>query len=109
MDALGRRILLAVEPGVLEGALARLLSARFDEVIQVGRSGLRAPAGAYDAAVVSDRLPDGVEANVVITLPDTYGSGGTGTVKTGTVVHDVSIGRAESVVALLEQFTASAA
>ena len=104
MERFGRRILLAVEPGVLEGALARMLSAGFgDEVVQVGRSGLKAPGG-YDAAVVSDQLPEGVRADVVITLPDTRGSAGTGTVQEGQAVHDVTIGGAERVVQLLEQY-----
>ena len=106
MEPSGRRILLAVEPGVLEGALARLLSAEFhDEVVQVGRTGRTAPGGGYDAAVVSNQLPDGVRADVVITLPDTRGSGGTGTVTSGEAVHEVSIGGAERVVELLEQYS----
>lgn len=105
MERSGRRILLAVEPGLLEGALARLLSAGFgDEVVQVGRCGLSAPNGGYDAAVVSDRLPEGVRADVVITLPDTRGSGGTGTVTSGEALQEVSIGGAERVVELLEQY-----
>ena len=104
MDRRGRRILLAVEPGVLEGALAKLLSAGFDdEVVQAGRSRL-ALGGRYDAAVVSDQLPEGVAADVVITLPDTRGSGGTGTVRSGEVVTDVGIAGAERVVELLEQY-----
>lgn len=106
MEPSGRRILLAVEPGVLEGALARVLSAgSHDEVVQVGRTGATAPGGAYDAAVVSDQLPRGVHADVVITLPDTRGSGGTGTVTSGEAVHEVSIGGAERVVELLEQYS----
>ena len=105
MDGSARKILLAVEPGVLEGALARLLSARFDdEVVQVGRSGLRGAGGGYDAAVISDRLPDGVQADVVITLPDTRGSGGIGTITRGEVTSDVGIGGAERVVELIEQY-----
>jgi hypothetical protein len=94
-----------VAPAVLEGALARLLSARFDDVVQTGRSGLRAAAGAYDVAVISDRLPDGVRADVVITLPDTYGSGGTGTVRTGEGVRDVTIAKAERVLELLDEYS----
>jgi hypothetical protein len=101
-----RRILLAVEPDLLEGALARLLArGRDDEVVQVGGRGRKAPGGGYDAAVVSDRLPDGVRADVVITLPDTRGSGGTGTVRSGELVEDVSIEGAERVVELLEQYS----
>lgn len=95
----GRRILLAVQPTVLEGALARMLSADpQDDVVQ------RAEDGHYDAAVVSDELPAGVQADVVITLPDTRGSGGIGTVRRADVVHDVSIGGAERVVELLEEY-----
>lgn len=105
MDGNGRRILLAVEPGVLEGALARLISARFDDdVVEVDRSGVRPTPGGYDAAIISDRLPHGVRADVVITLPDTRGSGGIGTVRSGDVTRDVGIGGAERVVELLEQY-----
>ena len=104
MGPSGRRILLAVEPGVLEGALARLLSTTFDdEVVQAGPRGQGAAAGDYDVAVVSDQLPDGVWAEVVITLPDTRGSGGTGTVRTGDDVRDVAIAGVERIVELLEQ------
>jgi hypothetical protein len=106
MEPSGRRILLAVEPGVLEGALARLLSATFDdEVVEAGRRGQGASAGGYDAAVVSDQLPRGVRADVVITLPDTRGSGGTGTVRSGDEVREVAIAGAEGVVELLEQYS----
>ncbi len=105
MEPSGRRILLVVEPGVLEGALARLLSVGFDdEVVQVGRTGRTAPRGGYDAAVISDELPAGIQADVVITLPDTRGSAGTGTVRNGEAVHEVSIGGAERVLELLEQY-----
>jgi hypothetical protein len=105
MEGSGRRIFLAVQPGVLEGALARLLSARCDdEVVQAGRRGLRDAGGGYDAAVISDQLPDGVQADVVITLPDIRGNGGTGTVRSGEVTYDVGIAGPERVVELLEQY-----
>ena len=106
MERSGRRILLAVEPTVLEGALAKMLSAGSDdEIVQVGRGGLEVDDGAYDAAVVSDHLPDTVRADVVITLPDTRGSGGTGTVVSGEAVYEVRITGAERVVELLEQYS----
>ena len=105
MDRSRRRILLAVTPAVLEGALATMLRASDDDdVIQLGRGGLAGHQGGYDAAVVSDDLPDGVEAGVVITLPDTRGSGGTGTVRRGEIVQEVDIAGAERVVELLEQY-----
>jgi hypothetical protein len=90
---------------VLEGALASVLSARFDDVVvELGRTGLKSPGAGYDAAVVSDELPEGVRADVVITLPDTRGSGGTGTVRSGEVVQHVGISRADQVVELLERY-----
>lgn len=103
MERSGRRILLAVEPAVLEGALAAMLVAGSrDRVVQMGRRRLDSPD--YDAAVVSDRLPYGVRAGVVITLPDGRGNGGTGTVRSGGVVHEVEIAGAERVVELLAQY-----
>lgn len=103
MTAWGRRILLAVDPAVLEGALAAMLTAGDrGDVVQRGHD--RGAAGAYDAAVVSDELPAGVQAEVVITLPDTRGSAGTGTVRRRGVVHEVSIGGAAQVVELLDEY-----
>ena len=105
MERYRRRILLAVTPAILEGALATMLQASdTDNVIQLGRTGLASHEGGYDAAVVSDELPEGVRAGVVITLPDTRGSGGTGTVRRGDDVEEVSIAGAERVVELLEQY-----
>jgi hypothetical protein len=100
----GRRILLAVEPAVLEGALAAMLAAGEGHDIVDTRGARRRPGGDYDAAVVSDALPAGVRAGVVITLPDTQGSGGTGTVRTRGVVHQVSIAGAGRVVELLDEY-----
>jgi hypothetical protein len=100
-----RRILLAVTPAVLEGALARmLLASDDDDVVQLSRTGVTGYEGGFDAAVVSDELPDGVRAGVVITLPDTRGSGGTGTVRRGEDVREVDIAGAERVVELLDQY-----
>ena len=105
MERSGRRILLAVEPGVLEGALARMILAVCDdEVVQMNRSRLGAFACDYDAAVVSDELPDGIRTRAIIMLPDTRGGAGTGTVTSGQVVHEVSIDGAERVIELLEQY-----
>jgi hypothetical protein len=101
----GRRILLALDPGVLEGALARMLSTGFgDDLVQRGGPRRAIAAGVFDVAVVCEELPDGVEAAVVITLPDTRGSGGMGTVQRGEVVQEVSIADAERVVELIEQY-----
>lgn len=99
-----RRILLAVQPAALEGALATLLGAGdADDVVQLGRA-FAAHEGGYVAAVMSDELPEGVQAGVVIILPDTRDSGGTATVTTGQVVRHVSIAGADRVVELLEEY-----
>jgi hypothetical protein len=55
--------------------------------------------------VVSTDLPVGVVADVVITLPDTRGSGGIGSVRRGTIIDEVRIPRAERVVELLDQYS----
>ena len=104
MTRSGRRILLMVEPAVLEGALATMLAAgEATDIVHRGRPD-ESGAGRYDAAVVSDELPPGVEAGVVITLPDTRGSAGVGTVSRGDVVDDVAIDGAEQVMALLHRY-----
>ncbi len=79
-----------------------LTASRRDDVVELGRAGFGAE-GRYDAAVVSDRLPDGVRASVVITLPDTRGSGGTGTIRSGGLIEEISIEGAQQVVELLDE------
>lgn len=101
-----RRILLDVEPGLLQGALSKLLSARGgDEVVQIARARMKELDDSYDVAIVSDDLPTAVRAGVVIRLPDTRGTGGMGTVRRGAVVHDVSILGAERIVELIEKYS----
>ena len=85
-----------------------MLSTRSDdEVVQLRRTVRKNLHGYYDAAVISDDLPDGVRAEVVILLPDTYGSGGTGTVTVGEDVYQVSIPGAERVVELIDRYVPS--
>ncbi len=106
MERSGRHILLAVEPAVLEGALAKMLSAGFDDhVVQLGRTAPEALDRDYDAAVVSTELPAHIRARVVITLPDTRGGAGTGTIRSGDVVQEVDLPGADRVVQLLEQYS----
>ncbi len=80
-----------------------LTATRHDDVVTLGRAGFDGGGASYDAAVVSDRLPAGVRAGVVITLPDTRGSGGTGTIRTGELVQEVDIDGAQRVVDLLDE------
>lgn len=101
------RILLAIEPTVLEGALAELLAPRFQgEIVQRGRSSDQLLAGEFDVAVVSDDLPVGIKAGIVITLPDTRGSAGVGTVMVGASGDEVRISTGERVIELIEQYAA---
>jgi hypothetical protein len=101
-----RRIVLAIEPVLMQGALAKLLlEARDVEVVQLSGADPSDFRGGYDAAVVSDRLPEGVRADLVITLPDTRGSGGTGTVRSGDLLDEVTIGDAERIMELIEQYS----
>lgn len=74
------------------------------DFVHVGEREFQGVHAVYDAAVVSDAVPEGIRAEVVITLPDTRGSGGTGTVRRGGVVQEVSIASAERVVELLESY-----
>jgi hypothetical protein len=74
------RILLAVEPGVLAGALRRLLEdADTGEVVTLDPHSSVEPDH-YDVAIVVSDLPAHLGADVVIQLPDGRGNAGTGLV-----------------------------
>lgn len=99
---------MALEPTVLEGALAVLLQARSgSEVVQYHDAteiDLTAP---YDAAIVSVELVDDVHADVVITLPGSEAGGGVGHVITNNVDREVQVQSHQQVIDLLdEQFPA---
>ena len=71
------RVLVAVQPVVLEGALAAILERiGLDQVVQFHTVEQIDRAAVYDAAIVSAGFPDEVRAWVTITLPDTQVSGG---------------------------------
>lgn len=101
-----RRILVAVEPVVLEGALAALLSGgdRAD-VIQFHSAHADDLVAHYDAAIVTDGLGAAVRSDLLITLPDTTGAGGAARVTAGAVSRSVAVGTGAEVIDLLaEQF-----
>lgn len=65
------RVAIAVEPTILGDALADvLLGAGVDDVVNL-RTDPVAAADGFDAALVTVVLPDDVDADVVIVLPDT--------------------------------------
>lgn len=106
MSVVGRRILVAVGPGVFEGALCRMiLSAdQVDEVVQHAHGGRAPDERAYDAAIVCPELPPGVRSDVVIVLPDGRGSAGVGTLRCAQGVHSVRIDGPEQVIELLDTY-----
>lgn len=98
-----RRILVAVEPIVLEGALASILErVDLDDVVQFHRSPDRDVDG-YDAAIVTIELPDDLRPDVVITLPDTVGDQRAGRLTVGNVSTEVDIPTHNEVIDLLDE------
>jgi hypothetical protein len=90
----GRRVLIAVLPLVVQGALAALVAAAGvgDIVVELHGQPLQGHAARYDVAIVTGALPDNVRADVLIVLPGTEGTAGTASVTTvdGTRVRQVS-------------------
>lgn len=82
MEARGRSVLVALDPVVLEGALAVLIGSSDDgEVVQFHASS-DPLSRQYDAAVVSSPPPEGIHARVVICLPP-EGAGETSVTESG--------------------------
>ncbi len=72
-----------------------------EEVVQRGLASAGDLDERFDAAVVSDALPERALCDVVITLPDTCGGAGIGTMAAAGAVHDVTITRPEDLIDLL--------
>jgi hypothetical protein len=88
-----RRVLVAVEPAILGDALAGVLGSEGDDVdvIDLRDASADGPAGHYDAAIVTVVLPHGIDADVVIELPDHLGNPGTGSVRHGRITARVHL------------------
>ena len=101
-----RRILVALEPIVLEGAFAALLhDGDRSEVVQFNRGGIDELAGSFDAAIVTFGFEHEVESDVLITLPDTENGGRDASVTIDGVTRYVSVHTDTQVIDLLtEQF-----
>lgn len=97
-----RRILVAVEPTVLEGALAVVLQDRND-VVQFHDALDDDLSGPYDAAIVSTELVDRVRADVVITLPGAGSDVGVGHVIAGGLDREVQVHSHQQVIDLLDE------
>ena len=98
------RVLLAVEPLLLEGALFELLEkAGVDDVVTMGDDPAADLSGHYDAAVVTLTLPDGLDADLVIELPDAGGNSGEGRVVRAGAAQPVAIGSATEIISLLDE------
>ena len=67
-----RRILVALEPTVLEGAFAALLrDGDRSDVVQFHRDGIGELVSPFDAAIVTSGFEHEMAPRVLITLPDT--------------------------------------
>lgn len=103
-DSRRRRILVALEPAVLEGAMALLLgSSATNDVVQYHDATDTDLAGRYDAAVVTVTLLDHVDADVVITLPQARTGSDVAHVSGGAVDRDVALHSFQQVVDLLDE------
>lgn len=102
-----RRILVALEPTVLEGAFAALLrDGERSEVVQFHRAGVDELAHHYDAAIVTVGFEHDVDSEVLITLPDTEAGGREASVTMNGVTRPVSVDTNSEVVDLLtDQFS----
>lgn len=96
-----RRILVAVEPVVLEGALAALLAGEAAEVVQLHQATPGDRTSTYDAAIVTSGLLPGVRSEVLITLPDTRAGAGLVLIEVGGTSRQVQVRTSEEVVGLL--------
>lgn len=102
-----RRILVALEPAVLEGAFAALLrDGERSDVVQFHRAGADELAQHYDAAVVTLGFEHDVESEVLITLPDTEAGGREASITINGVTRPVSVDTNAEVIDLLaDQFS----
>lgn len=72
-NLIGARVAIVVEPRLLAETLHRALRRpELDVVIYLDHVG---PDDAFDAAVVLGSAPEGMRADVVVTLPDGLGEG----------------------------------
>jgi hypothetical protein len=101
-----RRILVALEPTVLEGAFAALLGdGERSEVVQFQKTGPEDLSAHYDVAIVTSGFAHQVEPEVLIILPDTERADGEATVTVNGVTRPVKVSTNQEVIDLLsEQF-----
>jgi hypothetical protein len=98
------RLLVAVEPRLLEGALALLLESHVQShVVRLRDATAQDLEAQYEAAVVTLELPQWLRPDLVITLPP-QGAGGTGWVTTHGACQAIEIASGEEVVALIARW-----
>jgi hypothetical protein len=100
------RILVALEPAMFADAMAALLEKAGQDEVEVLAAGDQ-PHGHYDGAIVTLDLT-GLDADVVIHLPDELGGGGTGATTTATAERDVELVDVRSVLEVLDEHCATA-
>ena len=108
-EARRHRILVAIDPLVLEGALGAILDLiALDEVVQFHASTEADRAGPFDAAVISSAYSAEVWAELMITLPDIRSMAGTspdhrGHLTTTRLSGDVEIRDQRQILELLDE------
>lgn len=106
MAAGRRRIFVALEPTVLEGAFAALLQdGERSEVVQYHEGGAGDPADHYDAAIVTPAFVHRVDSELLIVLPGTEaGAGRQASLTVGGVTRPVSVGTNAQLADLLAEW-----
>lgn len=102
------RVVIAVEPRLLGDALKAALEAspELDVVVHPDSDDPRIEleAGGYTIALVTGGLPDGIDVDAVVRIPEEAGTAGSGVVETGAdrqAFHVVGVGDVVDAVARL--------
>ena len=99
------RVAIAVQPTILGDALAAVLrDAGVDEVVNLREGEPADDAPHFDAAVVTIVLPDAVDADVVIQLPDTPEGEGVTNVHHRNRCETVSVTALDDILRLLDDY-----
>jgi hypothetical protein len=102
------RVAIAVQPTILGDALTSVLrDLDVDEVVNLREPHDTAPPADFDAAVVTIVLPDAVDADVVIELPDTPTGDGPTTVRHHDRCETVAVTALADILRLLDDYCPS--
>lgn len=100
------RILLAIDPPLLADTVAVVLAHAGQDEVEVLRPGTGTPHGHYSGVIATIDLT-GVDADVVIQLPDAEGGGGMGAAVTAAGSREVALPDVVAVLQLLDEHCAA--